>query len=395
MRAKLKMTIAFANLSSALRSREWGRGTLAGGASCAGNTKPNSVRNAQNACTTPLPSTRSGRMPGREAGIYTAKALAQRVLHKVCTAAACADAKRSTCGIYSKTSDWAGHNRYLIPLGSAQSPRRLRPRGAKVSHLRGRAAAISVAAVLGLLLFASPALANLIAHGDLFVTFNGAISPTALPRHALAPVSVSVSGTVRTPPGAKPPPLQEIEIALNRNGVLDTAGLPICHLSQLEGTSSAQALRACRDALVGEGSYLAKASFPEQATFPAQGRILAFNGLSEGTTVILAHVYGTNPAPSTGVITFYVHRPRRGAYGTVLNANLPTSLQGYGYLKHIALRLHRSFTYRGQRYSYLSAACAVPAGFPSASFDFAHASMRFEGGVTLASTIVRSCRVRR
>jgi hypothetical protein len=257
-------------------------------------------------------------------------------------------------------------------------------------------AALALPAALVLLAASAPsALANLIVHGDLFVSFNGALSPTALPRHRLAPVSVRVSGTVRTPPGTKPPPLQEIEIALNRNGVLDTNGLPICRLSQLEGTSSAQVLHACGGALVGEGSYAAKASFPEQATFPAQGHILAFNGLSEGQPVILAHVYGTSPAPSTGVITFYIHRPRKGGYGTVLNANLPTSLQGYGYLKRISLDLHRNFTYQGRPRSYLSAACAAPPGFPGAVFPFAHASMRFEGGVTLSSTVIRSCRVAR
>jgi hypothetical protein len=261
--------------------------------------------------------------------------------------------------------------------------------------LRQRAALALLAALLLFAALAPSALANLVAHGDLFVSFNGALSPIALPRRALAPVSVSVSGTVRTPPGAKPPPLQEIEIALNRNGVLDTNGLPICHLSQLEGASSAQALHACRGALVGEGSYAAKASFPEQATFPAQGHILAFNGLSEGQPVILAQVYGTSPAPSTGVITFYIHRPRKGGYGTVLNANLPTSLQGYGYLKRISLRLHRLFTYRGAPRSYLSAACAAPPGFPGAIFAFARASMRFEGGATLTSTVIRSCRVSR
>ena len=148
-------------------------------------------------------------------------------------------------------------------------------------------------------------------------------------------------------------------------------------------------------ALEEEGAYAAKASFPEQATFPAQGHILAFNGLSEGQPVILAHVYGASPAPSTGVITFYIRRPRKGGYGTVLNANLPTSLQGYGYLKRISLDLHRSFTYKGARRSYLSASCAAPAGFPGATFPFARASMRFEGGVTLASTIIRSCKVKR
>jgi hypothetical protein len=260
-------------------------------------------------------------------------------------------------------------------------------------RLRPRAALALLAALVLLAALAPPAFANLIAHGDLFVSFNGALSPSALPRHRLAPVSVSVSGTVRTPPGSKPPPLQEIEIALNRNGVLDTTGLPICHLSQLKGASGAQALRACRGALVGEGSYAARASFPEQATFPAQGHILAFNGLSEGQPVILAHVYGTSPDPSTGVITFYIRRPRKGGYGTVLNANLPTSLQGYGYLKRISLHLHRLFTYKGARRSYLSAACATPPGISVASFDFARASMRFEGGAVLSSTLVRSCRV--
>jgi hypothetical protein len=247
------------------------------------------------------------------------------------------------------------------------------------------------AAALG----ASPAGAALVAHGDLFVSFDGGIAPTALPRREAAPISASVEGVVRTPPGTVPPPLEQIEIALNRAGHLDTVGLPACRLTQLEGTSSSQALGVCGDALVGEGSYTAKASFPEQGTFPTRGHILAFNGRSEGRPVIYAHVYGGNPAPSTGVITFYIRRPRTGTYGTILNASLPTALQGYGYVKDISLRLHRLFIYRGARHSYLSAACAAPAGFPGASFTFARAQMRFEGGVTLSSTIVRSCRVAR
>ena len=41
--------------------------------------------------------------------------------------------------------------------------------------------------------------------------------------------------------------------------------------------------------------------------------------------MILAHIYGTNPAPGTGVITFYIQHPH-GAYGTRLIDNLPASL---------------------------------------------------------------------
>lgn len=241
---------------------------------------------------------------------------------------------------------------------------------------------------------ASIAGAALTQHGNLFVTFNGGLSPTSLPRHIPAPISVSVSGTVRTPPGTHPPALRQIKIALNRNGHLDTTGLPICHASKIEGTTSAQALAICRDALVGTGSYAARASFPEQATFPTQGAILAFNALSEGRPVILAHLYGTNPDPGTSVITFYIQRPH-GAYGTQLTDNLPASLNHYGYVTRISLDLHRNFIYRAQHRSYLSAACTAPGGLSIADFPFARVSMTFEGGVTLASTLIRSCTVRK
>ena len=110
--------------------------------------------------------------------------------------------------------------------------------------------------------------------------------------------------------------------------------------------------------------------------------------------MILAHLYGTDPDPGTNVITFYIQHPH-GAYGTQLTDNLPASLNHYGYLTRISLDLHRNFTYRGQRHSYLSAACEAPPGFSVALFPFAHASMSFEGGVTLASTLIRTCTVKR
>ena len=53
-----------------------------------------------------------------------------------------------------------------------------------------------------------------------------------------------------------------------------------------------------------------------------------------------------------------------------------------------------SSLYRGQRRSYLSATCDAPAGFPGATFPFAHASMTFADGRTLSSTLTRSCKVR-
>jgi hypothetical protein len=240
---------------------------------------------------------------------------------------------------------------------------------------------------------ASLAQAELSAHGDLFVKFSGGIAPDALPRHARAPISVSVAGTVKTLSGDRPPALRQIVVAINRGGRLDTEGLPVCRQREIEPSSTEEAMRVCGPALVGGGSYSADVAFPEQSAFPSHGRILAFNAVVDGKRAILAQIYGANPAPITRIIVFHI-RESPGTYGTVLSGSLPASLNRYGYLKQISLSLHRNYTYRGQRRSYLSAACDAPAGFPGASFPFAHASMTFADGRTLSSTLTRSCKVR-
>lgn len=251
--------------------------------------------------------------------------------------------------------------------------------------------ALTIAAIV-VAIVASAAHAELTERGDLFVRFQGGIDPTALPRTQLAPITVSVAGTVKTLSGERPPALRKIKIELNRSGTLDARGLPICRYSQLIAVVPKRALEACGDALVGEGSYLGKSAFPEQATFPSQGHILAFNGVYHGREVILAHVYGTDPVPITRIIVFYIHRTG-GTYGTVITGALPDAVNHYGYVQGLTLRLHRNYTYRGRQRSYLSASCAAPSGFTAAAFPFARASMTFADDRTLSSTLTRSCKV--
>jgi hypothetical protein len=235
--------------------------------------------------------------------------------------------------------------------------------------------------------------AELVAHGDLFVSFRGGLVPTSLPRRSLAPIAVHIDARVRTLSGRRPPALRGIMIELNRGGVLDSRGLPSCPRPRIESSSSAQALAACGAALIGTGTYLARTAFPEQSTFPAAGRILAFNSVVDGRRAILAHVYGTVPVSIARIVVFEI-RHRTGTYGTVLRAELPPSVNRYGFVKQISLSLHRRYSYRGRPRSYLSAACSAPAGVPAAVFPFARASMSFADGRTLASTLTRSCRVR-
>lgn len=240
---------------------------------------------------------------------------------------------------------------------------------------------------------ASLADAELTARGDLFVKFNGGIAPNALPRHSRAPISIRLVGTVRTLSGERPPALRRIVIAINQGGRLDAHGLAVCRQSEIEPSSSQEALKVCGPALVGGGSYAADVAFPEQSSFPSHGRILAFNAVVDGKRAILAHVYGVDPVPITRIIVFHI-RESPGTFGTVLTGALPESLNRWGFLKRISLSLHRNFTYRGRPRSYLSAACDAPAGFSGAVFPFAHASMTFADGRTLSSTLNRSCKVR-
>jgi hypothetical protein len=261
--------------------------------------------------------------------------------------------------------------------------------------MRGRRARIGTfaAALTACAVGASLAHAELTARGDLFVKFNGGIAPSALPRQARAPIGVSISGTIRTLSGQRPPALREIAIEINKGGELNAEGLPVCRQSQLEATSGEQALANCGSALVGAGRYRAATAFPEQTAFPSNGRILAFNSIVDGREAILAHIFGTRPLPITRIVVFKIRRAP-GTYGTILTGFLPASINHYGYVKSISLNLHRRYAYRGEPRSYLSAACAAAPGFKRAQFPFARASMTFSDDRTLASTLTRSCKVR-
>jgi len=249
-----------------------------------------------------------------------------------------------------------------------------------------------VLALVLALAFAASARAELTERGDLFVRFQGGIDPTALPRKERAPIAVEVAGTVKSLSGEEPPALRRIQIELNRGGVVESRGLPDCRYSELVASSPERAMRACRRSLVGHGAYRAKTAYPEQAVFPSEGQILAFNGTYEGREAILAHVYGVNPVPLNRVVVFHIHRSG-GTFGTILTGELPESLNPHGHVVAIFLRLFRRYVFHGQHRSYISAACDAPAGFGGATFPFARASMAFADGRTLSSTLTRSCRV--
>jgi hypothetical protein len=182
-------------------------------------------------------------------------------------------------------------------------------------------------------------------------------------------------------------------MAINRHGELDSKGLPVCHIEQIQPASTLEAREACSASIVGAGSFKANVALPEQSPFPSNGKVLAFNGILKGKPVIFAHIYGTEPLPISFTLPFTIKRSAKGAYGTILVTQLPHVAAQWGYISGVALNLHRTFSYHGKRHSYLSAGCPAPKGFPGTTFPFARASFGFEDGKTLSSTMTRSCGV--
>jgi hypothetical protein len=239
--------------------------------------------------------------------------------------------------------------------------------------------------------FAALAAAETVQKDNLRVAFDAKLTPQKLPREGTAPVAVSVTTRIANVGGGEPAQLKRIAIAINRHGKLDSSGLPDCEIEEIQPATSAKALAACRRSLVGEGHFSAQVSLAKQGVYPSEGKLLAFSGTYEGRPAILAHVYGTEPVPTSLTLPFVISEAK-GTFATTLTATLPKADKNF--VTGIDLELRRSYVFKGQRRSYASAGCPAPKGFPGASFPFAKASYVFAGGKKLSSTLTRSCRAR-
>jgi hypothetical protein len=252
----------------------------------------------------------------------------------------------------------------------------------------------AAATLAGLLLCAAGADAELTRQGNLITSFGAALTPKTLPRKRPVPVAVRVAGDFKTAGGAKLPQLRTISVAINRAGRLYDRGLPTCRLKAIQPATEVEAMALCHRALVGSGHVNIQVHIETQAPFIVGANLLAFNGpRRKGQKLILAQVYAEDP-PGAFVLTFRLKR-KPGLFGTVMSTTLPPSAQGWAYLTHFDMTLDRTYRYRGKVHSYVSAACAAPAGFPGAVFPLAKAIYGFGNGQKPRTTVVRSCRVGR
>jgi hypothetical protein len=269
--------------------------------------------------------------------------------------------------------------------------------------LTERFAPVLALALAAAALLAASAGAETFENGSLVVSLEGKATPRALPRDGTAPIAVTMSAGLSTSDGSQPPALSRVTVAINRFGKLSYRGLPTCPRERIDVATSAQALHRCRGALVGHGRLTAQVLSPQEAPFPAHGRVLAFNGRIGRRPVIFAQIYGktrveqadggTAVVPTSYLLPISVRRTR-GTFGIELTARLPYVSGDWGYVTGFALTLRRSYAFRGRPRAYLSAGCPAPAGFPRATFPFVRADYSFSDGRELNSTLVRTCRAK-
>jgi hypothetical protein len=235
--------------------------------------------------------------------------------------------------------------------------------------------------------------AAVIQQSGIRITVLSQIKPFKLPRDKPAPIAVFVAGHVATPSGAIPPQLKRMTIKVNRNGLLQSEGLPTCELERVKTATTDRALSACEDALVGSGRFWATIVLPDQRPYPTRGRLLVFNGREGGKPVLYSHIFTASPFPTSFVIAFAIKQISEGPYGTQLSASLPQALGSWGFVDRIKLTLKRKYRLAGKSLSYFNAACPAPEGTKTASFPLAEASFYFAERKPIALRINKSCRV--
>jgi hypothetical protein len=250
-----------------------------------------------------------------------------------------------------------------------------------------------LATAAALLAVAAPALAEQVGSTEVVVSFDGRISPRALPRLHAVPVSLELRGSVRGTDGAPPPMLQRIELAFGARGGLDTSSLPTCPRSRLRNATRRQALARCGDAVVGRGEVSVEVPLNPEDPIPARAAVLVFNGRSGGRPAAWVHAYSASP-PVSFVLPFYLRRLPGGVYGLLMRSPVRRALGRWPRLRSFELTLGRRYSVAGDLHGYLNARCPLPPRFDVLSVPVARATYWFAPRPTLRQVIHRRCRVR-
>jgi hypothetical protein len=218
-----------------------------------------------------------------------------------------------------------------------------------------RTALFTVAALLAM---GGVATAIVLREGTLEVVGEGGFTPTTLPKHKTAPITLHGEGRIGTTDGSLPPILEKLTVWYDKHGAVVTKGLPYCTKGKLAATTSATARRVCAGSIVGEGHGTALIAFPEQRPFKASSPITIFNAPPHnGNPTVLAHAYLSVPAPTTYIVPVEIQKVHSGPFGFKTEATIPKIAGGAGIPLEGSLTIGKKWTFKGERLSYVNASC--------------------------------------
>lgn len=194
--------------------------------------------------------------------------------------------------------------------------------------------------------------------GNVILKADGGVSPQKLPRKKYAPVTVRVRGKISTADGTHPPAFRELIADFDKNGQINTKGLPACKGGQLVARDTNAAKRVCGKSEVGSGKGSIEVAFAEQKPILIHAPITVFNGGTKGgKTTLYIHTFITVPVPAAVVTTVTIKKIHKGRYGLDTVSKIPVIAGGSGSVLSFNIKFHRTFNYKHKKQSYFMARC--------------------------------------
>jgi hypothetical protein len=224
--------------------------------------------------------------------------------------------------------------------------------------------------------------------GKLKLTFNAGFTPKALPKKAMAPIVLNVSGKIQStdPAEPQPSPLTGFILGIDRSITVNLSGYPTCSWGGgTIGPDLKSIEAACRPSIVGEGWMEVSVKFPEQPAVPATSKLLLLNGgTSGGKTTLYMHAYLTQPITTAIVTTVKISKVKNGRFGTKAIATVPPIANRAGSITSFNLRINKGLKVKGKPFSIANASC------PDRHLRF-QAEAIFEDGTGTEAEVVRPC----
>lgn len=244
-------------------------------------------------------------------------------------------------------------------------------------------------AAAALLIAAASAYAIRAEIGKTVVSATAELQPRELPRSGGAPVTLSTTTRINTKDGSLPPALKTLTFELDKNGFVETKGLPTCTEAKLEGTTPQQARSRCAKALVGEGTGTARVQMPGMAAVKMTSPLSFFNAPpTGGRPTIIAHAYETIPTAKTLLVPIVIEKVSDGRYGFRAEVELPEIAEGHGSPILAQGNIGVTYKHNGREVGFLNARC-------SGGRLQVQGKMTFVNGDFFPATLTSPCHVSR